>query len=171
MVIPLFWYIRNLTRCADGVQFSLNGTIYKNNSLVTLENIGDGHNSLLCITNLTACCRPPYTSEMKLAIGNWFFPNGTRVVSAGNNWDFYRTRGQMVVNMIRRVGGEDGIYHCVIPDAENVNQTIYIGVYTVSTGEWYMYTSVLFNYYSLQLSDYSIVAMLQQTSRYTMHCC
>ena len=138
---------------------------------MTLENIGDGHNSLLCITNLTACCRPPYTSEMKLAIGNWFFPNGTRVVSAGNNWDFYRTRGQMVVNMIRRVGGEDGIYHCVIPDAENVNQTIYIGVYTLSTGEWYMYTSVLYNYYSLQLSDYSIVAMLQQTSRYTMHCC
>ena len=171
MVIPLFWYIRNLTRCADGVQFSLNGTIYKNNSLVTLENIGDGHNSLLCITNLTACCRPPYTSEMKLAIGNWFFPNGTRVISAGNNWDFYRTRGQMVVNMIRRVGGEDGIYHCVILDAENVNQTIYIGVYTVSTGEWYMYTSVLYNYYSLQLSDYSIVAMLQQTSRYAMHFC
>ena len=169
MVIPLFWYIRNLTRCADGVQFSLNGTIYKNNSLVTLENIGDGHNSLLCITNLTACCQSSYTGGV--AIGNWFFPNGTRVISAGNNWDFYRTRGQMVVNMIRRVGGEDGIYHCVILDAENVNQTIYIGVYTVSTGEWYMYTSVLYNYYSLQLSDYSIVAMLQQTSRYAMHFC
>ena len=85
--------------------------------------------------------------------------------------DIYRTRGQMVVNMRRTIGGEDGIYHCVILDAENVNQTIYIGVYTESTGEWYIYTSVLYNYHSLQLSDYSIVAMLQQTSRYTMHCC
>ena len=160
-------YIRNLTCCADGVQFSLNGTIYKNNSLVTLENIGDGHNSLLCITNLTACCRSPYTNGS--AIGNWFFPNGTRVPSSGNG-DIYRTRGQMVVNMRWTIGGEDGIYHCVILDAENVNQTMYIGVYTVSTGEWYMYTSVLFNYYSLQLSDYSIVAILQQTSRYTMDC-
>ena len=169
MVIPLFWYIRNLTRCADGVQFSLNGTIYKNNSLVTLENIDDGHNSLLCITNLTACCGRSYTNGS--AIGNWFFPNGTRVPSSGVKWDFHRTRGQMVVNMRRRIGGEDGIYHCVILDAENVNQTIYIGVYTASTGEWYMYTSVLFNYCSLRLSDYSIVAILQQTSRYTMLCC
>ena len=55
--------------------------------------------------------------------------------------------------MIRKIGGEDGIYHCVILDAENVIQTMYIGVYSATTGEWYMYTSVLFNYYGLQLSD------------------
>ena len=43
--------------------------------------------------------------------------------------------------MHRRRGGEEGIYHCEIPDAMNVTQTIYIGVYSASTGEWYMYTS------------------------------
>ena len=29
----------------------------------------------------------------------------------------------------------NGIYHCKIPDAMNVNQSLYIGVYTNSTGE------------------------------------
>ena len=64
----------------------------------------------------------------------------------GSRYFFYRTRGQMVVRLNRRRGGEDGIYHCEIPDSVNViqcdsastNQTIYIEVYTVynsSTGE------------------------------------
>ena len=106
-----------------------------NNSNVTLEDIGEGDDALLCITNQTACCRPPYTGDMRLALGNWFFPNGTRVPSSGNQWDFHRTRGQMVVLLHRRRGGEEGVYRCEIPDAMNVNQTVYIGVYSASTGE------------------------------------
>ena len=97
---------------------------------MTLEDIGEDGDALLCLTNLTACCRP---SES--AIGNWFFPNGTKVPSVGRHWGFYRNRGQMVVRMHRTRGGEDGIYHCEIPDSVNVTQTIYIGVYTVRTGE------------------------------------
>ena len=117
----------------------LRGTTYQHNSNVTLEDIGEGYDALLCITNQTACCQPPYTGEMgQRAIGNWFFPNGTRVPSRGSNWDFYRTRGQMVVRMNRRRGGVEGIYRCEIPDAMNVTQTIYIGMYSASTGEWYM---------------------------------
>ena len=113
---------------------------------MSLEDIGEGDGALLCITNLTACCRPPHTDEMGGIIGNWFFPNGTRVPNSGKSWDFHRTRGQMVVQMHRRRGGEDGIYRCVIPDAENITQSIYIGVYSASTGEWYIYTPVLFNH-------------------------
>ena len=111
---------------------------------MNLEGIGEGDDALLCITNLTACCRPPH--EVRSAIGNWFFPNGSRVPSNGNQWDFHRARGQMVIYMHRRRGGEDGIYRCVIPDAEDVTQSIYIGVYSASTGEWYIYTPVLFHH-------------------------
>ena len=111
----------------------LRGTPYKNNSIVILENTGEGDEALLCITNITACCRPPYSGG---AIGNWFFPNGTRVPSPGSNWDFHRTRGQMVVGMHRRRGGAQGIYRCEIPDTFGFTQTIYIGVYSASTGEW-----------------------------------
>ena len=79
---------------------------------------------------------------MGLDMGNWFFPNGTRIYTPGEgtDWDFYRTRGEMVVLMQRKGGGEDGIYHCEIPDAINVAQTIYIGLYSASTGESYIYT-------------------------------
>ena len=94
------------------------------------EDIGEGDDALLC---LTACCRPG-------ALGNWYFPNESRVPSANDQWDFYRTRGQMVVRMHRRRGGEEGIYRCEIPDSLNIIQTIYIGVYSASTGEW----SILF---------------------------
>ena len=116
--------------------------MHQNNSLVALEDIGQWANALLCITDKTACCRPPYTaSEIWPSIGNWFFPNETRVPSAvvkntiGTRWDFYRTRDQMIVLMNRRRGGVTGIYRCDIPDAMNFTQTIYIGVYTASTGE------------------------------------
>ena len=99
-----------------------------------LENIGEGDDALLCKTNQTACCGSAYAGGS--AIGNWFFSNGTRVPSAGAQWDIYRTRGQMVVHLHRRRGGVEGIYHCEIPDTFGFIQTLYIGVYSASTGEW-----------------------------------
>ena len=109
---------------------------------MNLEDIGEGRNAaLLCVTDQSACCRRPYTGEMGHAIGNWFFPNGTRIpaaivnVTTGTQWEFYRSRGQMVEIMHRRRGGENGIYRCQIPDAMNVTQLIYIGIYTASTGK------------------------------------
>ena len=120
------------------VRFSLRGITYQNNSLVTLEDIGEGYDALLCLTDLTACCRPPYTWGSK---GNWFFPNETRVPSSSFQWNFHRTRGQMVVRLYRRRGGENGIYRCVIPDTTDVNQSIYIGVYTANMGEESTYSN------------------------------
>ena len=115
---------------AGDVWFSLNGTTYQNNSCVALEDIGKGDDALLCVTNQTACCKHP-------ALGDWYFPNESRVPTRDKNLGFYRTRGKMVVRMHRQGDGKDGIYRCQIPDSVNVVQTIYIGVYTAnnSTGE------------------------------------
>ena len=88
------------------------------------------------MTNQTACCRPPHAEQ---ALGNWFFPNGTRVPSSGRQWDLHRTRGDMMVLLHRRRGGVEGVYSCEILDAMNVTQTIYIGVYTAS--EWLQYST------------------------------
>ena len=128
------------------ITFSLRNTTYQNNSLVTLEDIGDGDNdALLCITDLTTCCRPPYTGTEGTALGNWFFPNGTRVPSQEYQWDFYRDRKQMVVQMNRRRGGKEGVYCCEIPDSMNVTRTIHIGVYTANNGKWHcLYSPVLY---------------------------
>ena len=127
----------------EDVRFSLRGTTYQNNSVVTLEDIGEGDDALLCETDQLACCRPPYTGAMGGVRGNWYFPNGTIVpVNSTTNeqWDFYSTRGDMVLSLHRRRDGEDGIYRCVIPDASNVTQTLYVGVYTTNIGEWCMVT-------------------------------
>ena len=119
---------------AGDVWFSLNGTTYQNNSIVILEDIGEGDDALLCRTNLTACCQSDDTGGNASGNANWYFPNGTGVFSYGMS-DIYRTRGQMVVRLNRRRGGVEGIYYCDIPDAMIVIQTIYIGVYSACTGE------------------------------------
>ena len=144
------WYINwceYYFQGAGDVWISLRGTTYQNNSNVTLEDIGDNNDTaLVCVTNLTTCCRPPYTGENGSVLGNWFFPNGTQVPSGGDQGDFHKTRGQMEIALQRRRGGEEGIYHCEIPDSMNIVQTIYIGVYSANTGEWQcLYTLVVFN--------------------------
>ena len=117
---------------AGDVWFSLRNTTYHNNSNVTLEDIGEGGDgALLCRTKLTACCREPYS----VSKGNSFFPNGTKVPSSGELWNFHRTRSKLGVHLNCRRGGVNGIYRCVVPDSMNVTQTIYIGVYSATTGE------------------------------------
>ena len=122
---------------AGKVWFSLNDTTYQNNSLVSLDDIGENDTALLCKTNFTACCWQPETDSNWLVPGNWFFPNKTEVPNVVANetidltWDFYRDRDQFVVRMNRRRGGEKGIYRCEISDSTNITQTIYIGVYNI----------------------------------------
>ena len=106
------------------VRFSLNGTIYQNNSIITLEDIGEGDDGLLCITDLRNCCQSAQIG-MNVAYGNWFFPSGNRVTGEttvnGTQSDFYGDRGASVVRLNHRRGGEDGIYRCEIPDTTNVH--------------------------------------------------
>ena len=119
----LFFYFLS----AGDVKFSLNGTTYQNNSLVTLTDIGEGNEALHCMTNLTGV-----NGSVR---GDWYFPDGTRVLSTNDNSEIYGTRDQMAVRMNRKRGGEEGIYHCEIPVSMNVTRTIYIGVYNTSSGE------------------------------------
>ena len=114
---------------AGDVWVTLRNITYRNNSYVMIEDIGEHDDALLCMTNLTQ-------TNSSIAFGDWFFPNGAIIPSdSENNSDIYGSRGQMVVRMHRRRGGEEGTYRCEIPDTLNVTQTIYIVVYSASTGE------------------------------------
>ena len=78
-----------------GVWFSLRGKTYQNNSVLVLEDIGEGDDALLCLTDQTACCSKTFTDALGSVKGNWFFPNGARVPSSIVNttndeqWDMY----------------------------------------------------------------------------------
>ena len=59
---------------AGDVRLALRGITYQNNSLVTLENIGEGDDALLCVTDSTACCaRAQSPGGVNLA--DWYYPN------------------------------------------------------------------------------------------------
>ena len=67
-------------------------------------------------------------------IGEWTFPNGTRVpvlgtVEAGNRATaFYRNRGDDGTVNLNRVSDDvmmpTGLFCCIVPDATEVDQTI-----------------------------------------------
>ena len=95
---------------------------------MALEDIGEDNNALLCLTDNIACCGRDQSPGRGI-LGNWFYPNRSKVVNNGDMWEFYRNRDQSVVRLNRRRGGEGGIYRCVIPDMAGVNQTLYIEVY------------------------------------------
>ena len=131
MFDPILSYLPD----AGDVWFSLSDTTYQNNSLVTLEDIGENNASLFCMTNLTACCRPADVKNGSSS-ANWFFPNQIRVPNEKPNSAIYRTRSKSKVQMHRRRGGMEGIYYCEILDSINALQNIYIGVYNTSTGRY-----------------------------------
>ena len=117
-----------------GIKFKLRGTTYQNNNLVILEDIGEWDDALLCMTDNRNCCAYAQ-SPGGVVLGDWYYPNGTRVVNRGLQWNFYRNRDQSVVRLNRRRGGVNGIYRCEIPDQSGNTQSLHVGVYTRNAGK------------------------------------
>lgn len=97
-----------------------------------LPNVGgatDIDNVLRCYTNLADCCHSAQVGD-GMTLGEWYFPNGTKVeFSEGQTTTFRRNRNQRVVNLWRRGDPpERGRFHCEVPNADNVNQNIYVNI-------------------------------------------
>lgn len=125
----------------SGVSLSLRGTPIPNNGYVDVNDIGAGGDTgindiegLLCLTNKIDCCADGQVVGGE-TLGHWIFPNGTIVGSRRSNIDagrtdyFYRNRFQSVVRLLR-VGNpsERGRYRCEVPNADDVNQTVYVNI-------------------------------------------
>ena len=104
------------------------GTVLKNNFFVFLGSIGeDQDDSLHCVANTSECC----TNGQ----GNWYDERGDEVHQGSDgNSDLYVTRGQGVVYLNRRTGGNVGLWRCDIPDSNGVQQSIFIYLGTEETG-------------------------------------
>ena len=132
-MVAYFYYC--LLYLSLGIRLALNGTVYINNSVIAITEIGADNNNpdmdaLQCITDYTPCCRGQYSTTFPIQ-GEWHYPNRTRL--RGFNEDvavyFFRTRGLAdgTVNMFRRNTGimnPIGSFCCIVPDLENVNQTL-----------------------------------------------
>ena len=116
--------------------FLLDGTLYPNNSVVALRDIGPtAPGALFCLTNNTSCCR----GRDGGSAGEWFLPGQTTPVVGVNSQeagsaDFTRARAPSAVLLNHRTtSGPSGVYHCEIPDGSGQLKTLYIGVDTTGT--------------------------------------
>ena len=122
---------------ATGIELTLNNVQYTNNSVVNITDIGTGSAALNCTTTYTPCC-------FSLPPTHWYFPNGRRVERL-NTLPYYRSRIDAsrppylgAVLLHRNPGATTtGIFRCDILDASGDLQSIYVGIYTATTGESY----------------------------------
>ena len=122
--------------CTAGIGLTLNSVQYTNNSVVNITNIGTDSAALMCTTTFIYCCfsgPPPGT--------HWYFPNGTRV-ERFNTLPYYRSRTDAKISPLGTVllhrnpeGTTTGVFCCEIRDATGIFQSIYVGIYTTTTGE------------------------------------
>ena len=119
----------------------LNGLALPNNSLVDFDDIpnlsiynygGVVDDSVLnCRTDLEECCNDAL-QNLPAPVGEWYYPNGTALTfdtSPGGGTTFRRNRGLMNVRLWRRdTPTERGRFYCEVPNAQNVNQTVYVNI-------------------------------------------
>ena len=97
-----------------GVRLLWRGVEYPNNSIVRIKEIGEGVDAVACQTDMRPCCGTPYR------IGEWYYPNGSRVPIEGAREPFYRNRNDEGLVMLHRRYYSlypTGLYCCVLPDA------------------------------------------------------
>ena len=72
-------------------------------------------------------------------IGLWYYPNGTQVPLFDGNFDYNsgapnpifskRFTGQIALARRAGLSGYEGLYTCIIPDENGVNQKLVVGAY------------------------------------------
>ena len=122
-----------------GIVLALNSVQYTNNSVVNIMDIGTGSAALICTSARPGCCLSTDGSH-------WYFPNGSQVQLMrliGNTTTYYRSRTFLGITVaggtvrLNRVPGATttGVFHCTIPDGNGDLQSLYVGIYTTTTGE------------------------------------
>lgn len=103
------------------VHFELNGKVYLNNSAVSLFEVGENENALVCKTDLMPCCESP---------PKFYYPNGDTVLVKKAGDGFYRQRGAQEVHLNRRDGvtSPTGPFRCTIPDASGTVRNLFIHI-------------------------------------------
>ena len=106
------------------------GSVLPNNSVLFLDSLGNGSanssSPLRCVTPLQPCCDTNRS-------GSWFY-DVNPLDEFENSTELYQSWGDDQSIELNRGDGastiEGGLYHCEVPDADNVTQILYIGIYS-----------------------------------------
>jgi hypothetical protein len=98
--------------------------------VVLFSVIGEGSGALYCLADRIQCCGKMTGGANR---GIWRFPNHTNL---DGDFGIYSSRGFSSLLLNRRSSAEvlNGVYTCVIPDANNTTRTLYIGIYDNDAG-------------------------------------
>ncbi len=68
-------------------------------------------------------------------IGDWYFPAGGQVTVNDADGPFHVLHVDGQIGLLRDLGvsGLEGLYNCVIPDENNITQTLWVGIYRGAT--------------------------------------
>ena len=128
------------------VGFLFHGKVYGNNSIVSLMEVGERGDALLCITSEADCCK---NDRIPRPMREWYFPNGSSVKKCLDGHSFYRDRDPSIVRLNQRYNATspNGIFHCIIPSSirENMIMTnaIHIGIYDIGLGNLYLFATMI----------------------------
>ena len=122
MVIQIRCFDSESTGAGPGVYVQLRGKVYSNSSIsnISINEIGEEPNSLICFTDLVDCCRSIASQSLnRPARGNWFYPDGSTVERESASSTFYRNRDTSRVRLNRRenITSPLGLFCCKVPDA------------------------------------------------------
>ena len=118
-VVTNLWHT-DVRLCLDDTNCN---NVIPNNTILHPGNLSS--RGLLCVSSLE-----------ENGIGNWFNPNGERIIEQPSSV-FYSLQRIRHVGLFR--GGAaftspaEGVYTCRIPDGNRVQQLLYVGIYQTST--------------------------------------
>ena len=101
-----------------------------NNTLLTVDNIGETERALLCSTD----------RKESNGYGNWFLPNGLRINSTVNDSQSLYVSSKYQAIQLNHVNNSNvdelptGVYHCEMMDKKNVTHSLFVGIYPQNEG-------------------------------------
>ena len=101
-----------------------------------MDDIGEDLESVICFTNQEACCNSEDSNQ-------WYFPDDSVVSSEASGVYGSKGLGTLSLNRMNGAGISNGLFRCVVLDMEGDNQTLYLGVYSNTTGKIELQSTIM----------------------------
>ena len=114
-----------IAQTGPGIFFGGNPVV---NGIVALSDISNTTSTALqCVTQIPDCCTTHGS-------GDWISPSGAGITTSTSS-DMYQFKGKSHMDLLKNVGGMEGIYRCDIRCSPTAAlSSFYVGVYETGNG-------------------------------------